>query len=437
MENIKNGVNLKDKTPIPLTNIHHKDTELDNENKGFPINIFPDELAELIVNAHQTIGFNKDFFAASILSVCATAIGGSNKIDINQYSDTPIFWIALVGNSGDGKTHPLAKALEYFENIDDVEYENYKSLLKDWETNDRNGKKPVYKSTILKKFTIEALAQKLQYNPNILLYQDELMGWINSFNQYNVGSDQQEYLQLYGGKGITVDLKTQEPIRTKSSCVNIIGGIQIKKLSSLSKNGRDADGFMERVLFVYPSNVTRPKKTFEKHPERYEEYLQRTLEKLSQINDTVYTLDKACEQIYGKWDINAINTYGSCSTQAKLDTYLPRLALVIDILHKVNNKDTSTVVDYTSFEKAIELIEYFRINAEKVKGILEHGTNPLEDLSLKYQQLYHDLQPEFKVADEIESFSYHGVIGNTSIYNFLNKKKLFVKVEHNCWKKKL
>ena len=85
MEKTKNGVYLKDKTPDPLIFQQDKDTDFIPNSTGFPINIFPDSIAELIVNANETIGYHKDFFSASILSVCATAIGGSNKIDIKQY----------------------------------------------------------------------------------------------------------------------------------------------------------------------------------------------------------------------------------------------------------------------------------------------------------------------------------------------------------------
>ncbi len=436
MSETKNGVHLKDITPDSLIVEQDKYTDYSVNNRDFPIDIFPDSIRELIINANETVGYNKDFFSASILSACATAIGGSNKIDIKQYTASPILWIAIVGNSGDGKTHPIEEALRYFKDIDQAEYDNYKSLVKDWQSSEKNSQKPIYKSNVLKNFTIEALADKLQYNPNLLLYRDELMGWINSFNQYNKGSDQQEYLELFNGHGITVERKTSEPIKTKSSCINIIGGIQKKKLRSLSKNDRDADGFMERILFVFPDNVKPPKKTFKNQGDHYKERLFRTLESLSSINNQVYTLDVDCETIYGNWYNESVEIYGLCPIQAKLDTYLTRLVLIIDILHKKENKDTNTVIYSNSIHKAIQLVEYFRKTANNVKNILENGLNPLEELSLKYQKLYHDLEPEFKVNDEMDKFLFHKVTGG-SIYDFLNKKKLFTKLEHGIWKKKI
>jgi hypothetical protein len=106
------------------------------------------------------------------------------------------------------------------------------------------------------------------------------------------------------------------------------------------------------------------------------------------------------------------------------------------MLQKIEDNDSGTVINYTSIEKAIVLVEYFRLNADKVKDIIENGVNPLDDLPLIYRKLYHDLNDEFTVKDEIEKFTFHGVTG-TSIYNFLKKKKLFIDVKHGIWKKKL
>ena len=151
----------------------------------------------------------------------------------------------------------------------------------------------------------------------------------------------------------------------------------------------------------------------------------------------VYLLDKAGEQIYLDWYNSSVDEYGGCSVQAKLDYYLPRLALVIDILQKVEDDNTGNIIYPTSVQKAVTLVEYFRFNADRVNKIIEHGVSPLEKLSKKYQNLYHDLPSEFTVKNERKIFTHHNVIGDTSIYNFLGKRKLFIKVEHKIWRKKL
>ena len=96
---------LRDITP---NSPHDKDNE-------FPLDIFPDSIQEMIVDANETVGYHKDFFSGALLSVFATAIGSSNRIDIKRYDDAAILWVAIVGNSGDGKSHPISHALKYFE----------------------------------------------------------------------------------------------------------------------------------------------------------------------------------------------------------------------------------------------------------------------------------------------------------------------------------
>ena len=140
----------------------------------FPIHIFPKAIQDLINDANETVGFQKDYFAAAILSVCATSMGGSNCLDFGSYKSMPILWISVIGKTGTGKSHPLDKAIEFLERKDMAEYLNYKSLMSDFDK-DLIEKKPIYRSTVLKDFTIEKLAEKFQYNDTMIVHSDELI----------------------------------------------------------------------------------------------------------------------------------------------------------------------------------------------------------------------------------------------------------------------
>ena len=429
----KNGAHFRSDAP----NLQHvKDTKNEPNLDVFPIDIFTHSIQEMIINANETTGYNIDFYSGALLSAFATAIGGTNKIDIGSYSDTAILWMAIVGNSGDGKTHPIKNALKYFENTDEAEYNNYKSVLKEWNDTERTGSKPVFKSTVLKDFTIETIAPKLLHNSDLLIYRDELMGWISSMNQYNNGSDTEIYLELFNGSSITVERKTQEPILTPNSHINIIGGIQYKKLKHLSGNGRDDNGFMERLLFIYPKDVKKPAKTFKKHPDHFKELLHRTLGDLQKKNDLTFTLDRKTKFIYSNWYDASNEKYPNCSTQSKLDTYILRLLLIIDMLHKIDRSDTSTIVYESSMASAINLIEYFRNNANRVKSIIQNGYNPLENLPDNKVMCFHDLPKTFKVTDVKDVFIKNEILGG-SIYSFINNKDLFTNPKYGLYEKKL
>lgn len=83
------------------------DSAMQDGNNGFPINIFPDAVQQLIQNANETVGFNPDYFSAGILSVAATAIGNTINLDNGSYIAKPILWLSIIGRPGIGKTHPL------------------------------------------------------------------------------------------------------------------------------------------------------------------------------------------------------------------------------------------------------------------------------------------------------------------------------------------
>ena len=96
----------------------------------FPIDIFPSQIQALIKDAENTVGFNKDYLSAGILSICATALGNSVTLFNGSYSSQPILWLAIIGRQGIGKTHPLNFAKNPMEKKDKDSYTEFKGHLK-------------------------------------------------------------------------------------------------------------------------------------------------------------------------------------------------------------------------------------------------------------------------------------------------------------------
>src|SRR5690554_2889097 len=86
------------------------DSEMHTVGNGFPLEVFPDAIQKLIHSVKNTNGFDKDYFSAGILSVCATAIGNSVHLHNGSYKSKPILWLSIIGSPGTGKTHPLSFA---------------------------------------------------------------------------------------------------------------------------------------------------------------------------------------------------------------------------------------------------------------------------------------------------------------------------------------
>lgn len=106
--------------------------------------------------------------------------------------------------------------------------------------------------------TIEKMSELLNENPRgILLFRDELVGLLASWDKEGRESDRAFYLEAWNGSGhFTTDRIGRGTIDTSNLCVSILGGIQPSKLlgylyqaTSDFKN----DGLLQRMqVLVYP-----------------------------------------------------------------------------------------------------------------------------------------------------------------------------------------
>ena len=418
--------------------------KIDNEFSAsihFPTDIFPKQIQELIKDAENTVGYNSDYLSAGILSTCATALGNSVTLFNGSYSSQPILWLAIIGRQGIGKTHPLNFAKNPLEKKDKECYIEFKELLKSFDNQDKKGAKPVLKKSLLSDFTPEKLAETLQHNEKgVLIFKDELIGWINSFDQYKKGGDQQKYLEFFNGGILTVDRVSKDPIRVEKTNVNVLGGLQPKKLKELASNGRTDDGFLSRFLFVYPKNLKPNKFTGQAinniHIENYKRFILNLYDvQISQIKTKESQI-----KIYQEWQHKKVeesfNDDIETSIQAKLETYVWRLTLIIEMMHQASTNKFEDTISDTSILKAIKLIEYFRVNTLKVFDRVT-SSNPLEDQPLNKVELFNDLPAEFKRKEVLGLFEQHKIKGG-SIDRFLCNKSLFIKISSKGnYKKKI
>jgi|TARA_R110000823_G_scaffold185666_1_gene318089 hypothetical protein len=419
---------------------HIIDTEMQCSANGFPLEIFPGAIQKLINTAKITNGFDKDYFSAGILSVCATAIGNSVKLHNGSYKSKPILWLSIIGSPGTGKTHPLNFAKQPIKLKDDQTYIEYQSLMLEYEQRDKEtkGKKPSFSKFILMDFTPEMLAQSLQHNSKgILVFQDELMGWINSFDKYKKGNDQQMYLELFNGNELTVDRVTKEPIRIPQTNVNILGGMQPELVKQLAGNNRSEDGFLDRFLFVYPENLEPNLFTGTDIPEYHQENYKRLINNLLEAPQQTIKTDASNIEVFKEWQHKrakeCFNDTLERSIQAKMETYVWRIALIIEMMQQAVTGSYNISLQNESLEKAINLVEYFRLNALRVHDKIM-TKNPLEDLSTNQQDLYKALPNEFKRADVLPLFERYEVKGG-AIARYLNRNDLFKNYKYAHYRK--
>jgi hypothetical protein len=402
-------------------------------NHSFPLEIFPDNIQQLIKDAEITEGHNPEYLSAGILSNAATAMGSSFILDNGSYKSQPILWLAIVGRSGGGKTHPLNFAKKPIEEKDKQNYLAFQAEIKKYsESEDKKVSKPNYGKSILGDFTPEKLAENLQHNKKgVLIFKDELIGWINSFDQYRKGSDQQMYLEFFNGGTLSVDRVSKPSIRVERTNINVLGGIQPSALKEMASKNRNNDGFLARFLFIYPTlikpNLFSGKNIQQKYINDYTNFI------LNMYNASSIELKASTSQIdiYKKWQHPKAKEYHNDNfqniIQSKLETYVWRFALIIEVMEQaVSNNFTNTISD-TSISKAIKLAEYFRTNALRVFEKISPST-PIDGLTENKASLYKALPKKFKKGEVSSLIKKFNIKGGT-VYRFLNNTKLFKRLD--------
>jgi hypothetical protein len=287
-------------------------------------------------------------------------------------------------------------------------FESYKSEMQDYEFNDSEGDKPVYLNRVFKDFTIETLAVNLEHNEKgLIVFNDELKGWISKMNAPNSAGDEDNWLESFNGNSITVNRMGREPLRVDRTSINVLGGIQPSRLSSITSGGRSESGFMDRLLFFYPEQ-TEPLKwndesELNENTTKYYISIVNGIEARGYVNFTTRKEDRL--NIWKPWyELNNAKYHGDdreAGLQSKLVTYFWRFALILEVLKQEVSKDYSNVVSAESLNGAIELAEYFRGTANKV---LDFTKSSSEDrLPDNKRMLLYDLPETMFTTSEAKS----------------------------------
>jgi putative DNA primase/helicase len=109
--------------------------------------------------------------------------------------------------------------------------------------------------------TVQKLGELLRDNPTgLLLYRDELSGWLSSLSQEGREGDREFFLEAWNGDGgYTFDRIGRGKIHIEGLCLSVLGGIQPGKIAryvyEASEGGASDDGLLQRFqLLVWPTH---------------------------------------------------------------------------------------------------------------------------------------------------------------------------------------
>lgn len=173
---------------------------------------------------------------------------------------------------------------------------------------------------------------------------------MKNFTRYNKGSEEQFWLSVWSFSPVKSGRKTAGVQHVDNPFLSVVGTIQPGVLGELGKNGRDQNGFLDRIRFTYPDDQQKPKDSDSQlNPQVTQDY-QQFVEKLLTLQDQA-TLDEYCS-IQTRWlpfspdafdqmkSWRNENTDRANQTEnptlkgiyAKFDAYCIRFALLIELM---------------------------------------------------------------------------------------------------------
>lgn len=430
---------------------------------SFPLEIFPKAIRDIIEALEEYENYNVDFTAASFLTVFAAAMGNTWSVRfMTGWISRPIIYMVLVGSPSCGKTPPLQQAVSPLLKLDgeyDMIYCKEMETYRRWERmsakqRERHSlpeemKMPQRKCHVVVDSTVEALIGALRDNPRgVLIYKDEIDSLLSNFNRYN-GSDESYFLSLFSGTPFKYSRKSNnEHIFLANPYCSIIGSTQPGRLDEQFGGKRMMNGFSSRFLKVYPEIDKMPSWNDTAMPDGVLEEWGRIIRKVVTVTpstdqegkatsiELMFSQEAKLRVIQWKDEVNN-KAYAETDSDAvralcgKLETYLVRFCLVIQIMHCICGESGMDKIEPGTAELAIRLTEYFRNMESRIAPEIETGI-----LDNRFTELLGNLRDSFTTAEAVREALQLG-ISESSVKRFLRDggRGFVKKKSHGCYRK--
>ena len=423
----------------------------------YPVHAYPQAIQDIIKEAATALKYPVDFIGASMLFAASVALGNTHHVQVKRgFTQNAVLYMALVGKAGTTKSHPLSFALQPIVSQDSISFAAYELANKEYKDAISAPKqaqanntapppdKPVWSKTIVVDATPEALAQVHNYNKRgIALYKDEFAGWFKNFNRYSNGSEMEFWLSQWSGKPISIDRKGSDSIYIPCPYIGVVGTIQNKVLTELAKDGKNNNGFNDRLLYVIPENLQKESWSDDEMSEvaltNWHDIINNLLDIPFTGEPTILKFTPEAKTLLFRWQAeNAI----ACNNEddetlsgiySKLDIHILRIALILEAMRYGCNIGSIANIGVEAMSGAIELIRYFKATATTAHNIVS-GENPIALLTTNKQQLYKALPSEFATVTAYELGERFG-IKKRSTATFLKDTKLFKKAGYGLYEK--
>lgn len=370
-------------------------SELSKREKSpniFPLDVFSDKIKPFIESLHNGYDIPRSFIGLTLISAYSTAIGTSYIITTNGHDGfyLPV-WGCLIGMSSSGKTlvfNQIYEPLLAIQNKMDDDWNELTKGMPESQIKEQKLNTVVYRDAHIPTLVRYVMPD----NPKgTAKFSDELIEWINGMNQLSKkeGTDEQFWLSSWNCTSYSGIRAGKAKFVIPRPFINIIGGIQRKKLPKLFANDRDSTGFVYRILFAKSEEEKIAEADPEYNiPEQWRNVHSDSLNRLyNNLEVDDQTIAKKCiltpeaVKIYRFWTshvISQINKMQDLDEKevhsgifGKIKEYALRFVAILHLSDKALslNYDHHTswrqeeFVDKAVMERAIKLAEYFYCTA--------------------------------------------------------------------------
>lgn len=217
----------------------------------------PNYLQEIVQKLADVYQIDSAYSLTGLFAAAAASQGDRYQIiDPKGYRNAPALWLCQVGISGYGKSECGAWLMDPLLERDEKWHMDYKKEYGHWLAMDpkERGEPPIERKLVLNDYTPEALFDAMEKAGvyGILLYRDELTGWLKDIGRYGKSGEVELYLSAWSQKAVRVTRLGRDDNFIKRPCFNVFGGIQPDIMREhLGKDDLIANGFNARLLFVF------------------------------------------------------------------------------------------------------------------------------------------------------------------------------------------
>jgi len=272
-----------------------------------------------------------------------------------------------------------------------------KEMLKHKFANMENPDEPTLRRYRTNDATVEKLSELLDENSRgMLVFRDELMGLISSWEKEGRENDRAFYLEAWNGKHSNYsDRIGRGTIFTKNRCVSIFGGIQPDKLLAyLNECRKSNDGMFQRFqMMVYPDEPKNWTLVDEYPDTEAKNQAYETIKRLSEMDFMSIGAERKDEDstpflryspdaqdLFYEWltDLEVRKLRGTAMEPmmaehlGKFRKLMPALSLIFHLVDVASGTTTETgMVSLQAAERAAAWCEYLESHARRVYGLVE------------------------------------------------------------------